>query len=158
MRQGLEPAAAPVRLHARGLGARAALGRALTTLGHAIGSVFDVLVTYVFAPLGPPATEEWAPPAEPSEAEQRMLLERFPPELDSETEMLETRIAEAENALEVMRTEQKVLELRRQRRAVRQQLRQRLCRRLRSQRALRRCLTRARVGPQRYASRCWRPW
>ena len=30
----------------------AALGRALTTLGHAIGSVFDVLVTYVFAPLG----------------------------------------------------------------------------------------------------------
>ena len=26
----------------------------------------------VFAPLGPPATEEWAPPAEPSEAEQRM--------------------------------------------------------------------------------------
>ena len=54
----------------------------------------------VFAPLGPPATEEWAPPAEPSEAEQRMLLERFPPELDSETDMLETRIAEAENALD----------------------------------------------------------
>lgn len=44
----------------------------------------------------------------------RKVLEEFPPELDAEEDMLQTRIQQAENDLAMLQTEKKVLELRRQ--------------------------------------------